>query len=243
MDREVDLFEREPVLDGERRLGDQVGRARADDVRAQQLARVGVRQDLDEAFRLPECQRATGGREREPAHLDGDALLLRLLLAEPDVRDLGLGVDTVRGSTVIGHAPGVSGDVLDAADALVRRDVGEHAAADHVADRPDSLGVGTEVLVDPDPLADELAPRVSPAEPVAITMSLAWVLSPPTSTTPLPASRAAPVRLATPPALSRPSTPFTSWSTTMALRFWAVGQSKPIFSATKPKGCPALAMV
>ena len=119
MDREVDLFEGQPVLDRQRRLGDEVGRARADDVRAEQLARLRVGNDLHETFRLAQGQRATSGGEWKPPDLHRDAFFPRLFLAKADVGDLGVGVDAVRRRAVVGNAIAMAGDVLHRAHAFV----------------------------------------------------------------------------------------------------------------------------
>ena len=111
VDREVELLHGQPVLDGEGRLRDQVGRPRADDVRAQELARLRVGEDLRVSLRLAERQRATRRGEREAADLDRDPLLLGLLLAQADVRDFRVGVDAVRRGVIVGCPPRVARDV------------------------------------------------------------------------------------------------------------------------------------
>src|ERR1700682_6451023 len=113
VDREVDLLEGQPVLHRQRRLGDEVRRPRADDVGAEQPARAGVRDDLDEALWLAECERSRGCGARGAPDLDVYPLLLRLFLTEPDVRNLRVGVDAVRGSVVIGNPFAVANDVLN----------------------------------------------------------------------------------------------------------------------------------
>ena len=147
VDGEVELLERQPILDRQGRLGDEVGRARPDDMRAQQLARPRVGHHLHKALGLPKRERATRGGEREAADFDLEPLLLRFLLAKPDVGDLRLCVHAVGDSVIVGRALRVPGDVLDGAHALVRGDVCEHDATDHVADRPYALGRGAQVLV------------------------------------------------------------------------------------------------
>src|SRR5207248_9312695 len=76
VDRQVELLESQSVLDRERRLGDEVGRAGSDDVRAEQLARARVGDDLDEALALAQRERAPGRGTREAADSDIDALVL-----------------------------------------------------------------------------------------------------------------------------------------------------------------------
>src|SRR5712691_5942026 len=112
--REVELIEREPVLDRERRLGDEVGRAWSDDVHAENAPGRRVSDNLDEAFSLPQRERAARGGEREAADFNLDAAPLGLLLAQADVRDLGVGVHAVRRRVVVRDAR-VAGDVLDRA--------------------------------------------------------------------------------------------------------------------------------
>ena len=45
------------------------------------------------------------------------------------------------------HDAGLPGDVLGHGDALVLGLVGQHRAGDHVADRPDAVDLGAEVVV------------------------------------------------------------------------------------------------
>src|SRR5438876_10149315 len=113
VDGEVDLLDREPVLDRKGRLRDQIRCARADDVRAEEPARLGIAEDLGEALRLPERERPTRGGEWEAADLNRDPFLLRLFLAKADVRDLRVRVDAVRRRVVVGRTAGVARDALD----------------------------------------------------------------------------------------------------------------------------------
>src|SRR5207237_1659535 len=106
--------------------------------------------DLDEALALAQRERAYRSGKRETADADVDALVLGLFLAQPDVRDLGFRVHAVGRRVIVGHAIGVAGDVLYRANAFVRRDVREHDAADHVADRPHVVGGRAQVRVDHD---------------------------------------------------------------------------------------------
>ena len=168
VDREVDLLERQAVLDGERRLGDQVGRARPDDVRAQQLARLGIGDHLDESLCLAERQGAARRREGKLADLHGDALFLGLFLAEADVGDLRVRVHAVRRRVIVGDAVAVSGDVLDRAHAFVGGDVGEHDPADHVADRPHAIRARAQVVIHHDPAAVQLDAGLLRVEPLRV---------------------------------------------------------------------------
>ena len=63
-----------------------------------------------------------------------------------------MGVDDARDDAVV-HVPRLPGDDLGDGDALVLGLVGEHRAADHVADGIDAGDVGAEMIVDRDPAA------------------------------------------------------------------------------------------
>src|SRR5262249_50136365 len=86
---------------------------------------------------------------------------------EPDVGDLGIGVDAVGDGVVVGRAVGTA-DVLDCADAFIRGDVGEHDAADHVADGPDAVGRRSQVIVDHHAAAAHLDAGILQAQPVRV---------------------------------------------------------------------------
>ena len=118
VDRQIHLFHRKLVLPRDGQLVNQLGRVCADDVRAEDLAVLGVADDLDEAFglargarasrsRSPSCSsrrtRASVGREGEPADLVVDFLFLDLCLGHPDRRDFGVTVGRVRNVAVV-HA-------------------------------------------------------------------------------------------------------------------------------------------
>jgi hypothetical protein len=160
--------DRVPVLDRQRRLGDQLGDARADHLDAEQLVGLRVGDDLDQAFCLAEGECPAAGLEWEAADLHLVSGLARLSLAEADVGDLRLGVDAVRRGVVVRHAVASAGDVLHRADALVGGHMGEHDAADHVADRPHASGGRPQVVVDLDPLAVELDTGRVEAETVRV---------------------------------------------------------------------------
>src|SRR6266851_2449049 len=101
---EVELIEGEPVLDGEGRLGDEVGGARSDYVYAQHPAGGGVGHHLDQAFGLTKGESPARGRERKAPDFDLEAALLRVLFAQADVRDLGIRVHAVGRGVVVGDA-------------------------------------------------------------------------------------------------------------------------------------------
>src|ERR1035437_9007719 len=65
-------------------FGDQLGRIRSDDVYAQDLAVLGVGNDLDEAFVLPHDAGARVRSEGELANLYGVTLFLGLGFGEAD---------------------------------------------------------------------------------------------------------------------------------------------------------------
>ena len=119
VNRAVELLHGQTVLHRERGLGDQIGGTRSDDVRAEKLPRLGVGEDFDVALGLTKRQGAAGRGERKAADLDRDPLLLRFLLPQPDVGDLGVGVDAVRRGVVVGRSWRVTRDVLDGAHAFV----------------------------------------------------------------------------------------------------------------------------
>ena len=66
----------------------------------------------------------------------------------PDPGDLGIGVGDATGSSARRSATFVAGDHLGGDLALVRRLVGEHRLAAHVADREDVRHVGAHLRVD-----------------------------------------------------------------------------------------------
>ena len=84
----------------------------------------------------PRDERLGDRLERDLADLVRQALLLALLLGEPDRRDLGPAVRRPRLLDVV-HRVGVlvAGDRVGGEDPLVARRVGEHQPADDVADR------------------------------------------------------------------------------------------------------------
>jgi len=73
---------------GERELGDEVGDGGADEVGADEGARLGVVDDLDEAVGVAGAEGLRERAEREPADLDGDAGGSGLLLREAERGDL-----------------------------------------------------------------------------------------------------------------------------------------------------------
>ena len=82
--------------------------------------------------------------------------------------DLGVGVNAVGRGVIVGDAVGVAGDVLDRAHTFVRRDVGEHDAADHVADRPHAIRRRVQVVIHHDAAALELHAGLLGLKPLGI---------------------------------------------------------------------------
>src|SRR5881392_3555598 len=92
VDRADQLLDGAFELQRERRFGDELGRARADHVDAEDLVVFLLGDDLDEAFRLPRDLRAAENPELERADADVEAALLRPGLGESDAADLGIAV-------------------------------------------------------------------------------------------------------------------------------------------------------
>src|SRR4051812_17807399 len=80
MGRAADLPRRGLELEGDRRLGDEVGRVRADEVDPERPVRVAVADDLREPLVLATDDRLGDRLERDLAHLDRQPALLGLLL-------------------------------------------------------------------------------------------------------------------------------------------------------------------
>ena len=78
------------------------------------------------------------------------ALLLGLLLGQPDARELGLGEDRRRQHGVVGSRPVEAEHVVDRDPRLVLGDRRELVAPGDVAGGPDALDGGAHVLVDDD---------------------------------------------------------------------------------------------
>ena len=85
------LFRPSAVLHRGHVFGDQLAGVLADDRRAEDAVAAGGGQHLDEAPRPRLGDRAVEVVEAVARHLDGDALRARLVLVQPDARDLGIG--------------------------------------------------------------------------------------------------------------------------------------------------------
>src|SRR5579862_7734270 len=135
VDEEVDLFDRKLVLPRHAELVNQLGRVRADDMRAQDLAILGFANDLDESLGLTRGPRPAGGREREFADAIVDLLRFADFLGHADRRHLGVAVRGI-GNVAIVHGVWIlPGNALGDHDAFTLALVGEHWRAGDVADR------------------------------------------------------------------------------------------------------------
>mmetsp|Transcript_7987 Transcript_7987/g.27120 ORF Transcript_7987/g.27120 Transcript_7987/m.27120 type:complete len:361 (+) Transcript_7987:292-1374(+) len=144
--RARDVLGARAVLHGEHRLGDHLARVPGDDVHSEDLARLLVRDELDDAVRVGVGARARVGHERKLAHRVGGARRLDLLLGEPHGGHLRVGVDHV-GDAVVVDVAVLARDDLRHGDALLLRLVREHGPADHVADGVHARDVGPELIV------------------------------------------------------------------------------------------------
>src|SRR4029079_9921222 len=123
-------------LHREHGLGDQLARDGTDDVHAEDVVVLAVRDQLHEADRLLHALRAAVHCERKRPDLVRPAVLLDLRLGLADPRDLGRRVDDGRNRLVV-HLGHMARDELRDHHALFRALVREHRAAHDVADRPD----------------------------------------------------------------------------------------------------------
>src|SRR5258705_41227 len=142
MNRANELFDRALETQGERRLGDQLRRAGADHVNAEDLVVLLVEDNLDEPFRLAGDSGTREHPELEAAGLDLVAPGLRLPLGEPHAPDFRIAVGAARNLAVVDRAELEAGDALGQRDALGRREVRQLRVArlverDDVADRGD----------------------------------------------------------------------------------------------------------
>ena len=99
----------------------------------------GSNSSLVMPFGAAQAERAAGGRPREHGLLVLDALGLGVGLGETHPRDLGVGVGDRRDRPRVELGARDAGDHLGGDLALVRGLVGEHRAADDVADRVDPV--------------------------------------------------------------------------------------------------------
>ena len=131
-------------------LLDELGRLRADDVAAEQLAVALVADDLDQAAAVAVDRAGADGAVLDLADGDVVAGLARLLLGQPEGGDVGRAERRARDVDVLDRVRLEAGRVLDGDDALVGGLVGERRARDEVADRLDALGARAQRAVDLD---------------------------------------------------------------------------------------------
>src|SRR5215217_7084858 len=147
-------------------LLDQLGGARADDVPADQLAVLGLADDLDHAAAVAVDRARADRAVVDLADHDVEALLARLLLREPERADVRGAERRARDVLVLDRVRLHAGGVLDGDDALVGRLVRERGAAHEVADRVHALQRRAQRAVDVDqPAVVELDPGLLEAEP------------------------------------------------------------------------------
>src|SRR3990172_11799926 len=133
--RAPDLPGRRVEGEGERRLGDEVGGVRADEVDAQRVVGLLVPDHLGEALVLAADDRLGDRLEGDLADLVGDALLLALLLGQADRGDLRAAVRRTRLPDVVDRVDvHLAGDHVGRHQPLVGGRVGEQEPADDVAD-------------------------------------------------------------------------------------------------------------
>ena len=131
-------------------LGDHVAGPVADDVGAEDLAVLGVDDELDEAVFVVVDGRAADPAELLLADLDVVARLLRRRLGEADAGDLGMAEGGAGDQVLVDRVGRLAGGVLDRDDPLLGGLVGERLGVDQVADRVDLRVRGPPVLVDLD---------------------------------------------------------------------------------------------
>src|SRR5688572_9068492 len=138
-------------LEGERRLGDEVRRVWPDDVDAEGVLVLGVRDDLRESFVLAADDRLGDGLERDLADLVRGSRGLDLLLGEADRGDLGPAVRGARLLRVV-HLMDVrlAGDDVRRDETLVGGGMSQPQAPDDVADGVDVGLLGAQPAVDLD---------------------------------------------------------------------------------------------
>src|ERR1051325_2949001 len=141
------LFRRRFEVQGDYGLVDYLGRVRADDVDAEKLVVLRLADDLDEALLLAKYARLARGREGELRGLHVVAELPRLLLRQPDGRDLRVAVRARRHGAEVYAFRVLARDLLDGDDALLRGEVREPGRRYHVAYRVDvGLGRAAELV-------------------------------------------------------------------------------------------------
>ena len=147
--------------------GQQLGHLGPDQVGADDLVVLRVRDDLHEPDALGHAARLAVGRERELRHLDVVPLLLGLGLGVAERRDLRLAERRPRDHVEVDLQRLRARDRLGGDDTHRLGGVRQHQLAGHVADRVDALDVGAAAGVDRDRATiGQLDPGL--VEPVAL---------------------------------------------------------------------------
>src|SRR5437016_12008661 len=97
---------------GQRRLRDQLGGVWPEDEHPEEVSRLFVADDLDEAFRLAQDDGLRVADQGELAHLDLDALVARLLLGQAQARHLGVAIGRPGHAIVVEWRGILAGDDL-----------------------------------------------------------------------------------------------------------------------------------
>ena len=150
VDRARDLLEAGFQLLRYDELRDQVGRLRADDLCAEQLAVLALAHDLDRPVAVAVDERRADASEREAPDDDVVATVLCLLLGEAEARHLRVAKGR-RGNVVVGERVHLqAGGVLDGDDSLIGGLVRERRPVHHVSDRVDAFDGGPHHYVSHD---------------------------------------------------------------------------------------------
>jgi len=140
------------VLHGQHSLVNELAGTRSDNMGSQDLIGGLVGQNLDETVGVVVGLGTRVGQEGELAHLVGNTLLLQLLLALANPRDLGMRVDYTGHAVVVDvHVAAV--DALNGDEALIFSLVRQHGSVDAVADGVNIGHHSLESGVDGDPAA------------------------------------------------------------------------------------------
>ena len=117
---------------------------------AEHAPRFPLEHDLVEPALRVGVLRPRHRRKRVAGDVEVEPLLPRLVLAEADAAELGVGEDRRREEGVVGRRLVVGEHVLDRDSRLVLRDRGELGQTRDVAGRPDAVGRCAEVRIDGD---------------------------------------------------------------------------------------------
>src|SRR4051812_43456908 len=131
-------------------LLDELGRARPDDVAADQLAVLRVADDLDHPVAVTVDRARADRAVLELADDDVVARLLRLLLGQAERADVRRAERRARDVDVLDRVRLLARGVLDGDDALVGGLVRERRAGDEIADRIDAVAARLQRAVDLD---------------------------------------------------------------------------------------------